>query len=124
MKKFAQSWTKDFNPTRWTYKTTVDVDNDEDGERIEVREFDLTLVQISETLSGTLKSTSEVENRAKEVLQKALGQTLVDGGNLYNQDGVSFFISQSPKLRSQSIQFNASLLRAIANFNQHAASHV
>ena len=73
MKKFAQSWSKDFNPTRWTYKTTVDVDNDEDGERIEVREFDLTLVQISETISGTMKLSSEVENRAREVLQKALG---------------------------------------------------
>ena len=43
--KFAETWTKDFNPSRWTYKTKVAaVDNDEDGERVEVRELDLALV--------------------------------------------------------------------------------
>ena len=55
MAEFAKSWIKDFNPARWTYKTKVAaIENDEDGERVEVRELDLALVQIAESLSGML----------------------------------------------------------------------
>ena len=90
--KFAKKWADDFNPSRWTYKTKISssevsaTDNDDEGERTEIREFDLALVHLAEAMSGMMKyrQFSEIEEKIRVVLLNAISKTLVDGGNLYS----------------------------------------
>ena len=86
-----------------------------------MREFDITMVKMTEMMASIMGK--KLIKNLEDNLHKALGKTLAEGGSLYNEAGRSFFITKSQKLDS-STEMNVHLLRAIAKFNENAASHL
>ena len=66
---------------------------------------------------GTKSGKEDSKDKLEEKLSKAFKQ-FVDGGALYSEGGRAFFISSK---FHKSTDLNAYLLRAIAQFNEHAA---
>ena len=96
-------------------------EGDEEGERIEVREFDLSMIKMTEIMAAYVPSTKSESLEGN--LHKALGKTIAEGGSLFNEPWRSFFITRSTKF-SSSTEMNYHLIRSIAKFNEHAASHL
>ena len=96
-------------------------EGDEEGERIEVREFDLSMIKMTEIMAAYVPSTKNESLEGN--LHKALGKTIAEGGSLFNEPWRSFFITRSTKF-SSSTEMNYHLIRSIAKFNEHAASHL
>jgi hypothetical protein len=124
--EIANKWIKDFSPVRWTVKSRVEIqDGDEADTTFDVRELNIPMVKMTEVLAATMSReglNTDVKSKLEEKLGKAFKQ-FVDNGGLYNEPGHAFFISKSSKVHS-STDLNAHLLRAIAKFNEHAASHL
>jgi len=100
-------------------------DGDEADTTFDVRELNIPMVKMTEVLAATMSReglNTDVKSKLEEKLGKAFKQ-FVDNGGLYNEPGHAFFISKSSKVHS-STDLNAHLLRAIAKFNEHAASHL
>ena len=81
------------------------------------------MIKMTEMMASYIPTFKKTPKDLENSLKKALGGTIAEGGGLFNEPGRSFFISRSIGYE-QSIDMNYLLIRSIAKFNEHAASHL